>query len=187
MQVVLFLILALILAVPVVVVLLFNMLVRSRNLVEEGWSGIDVQLRRRANLVPALVETVRGYAAHESRVFEAVTRARSAATAADDPAASRVAENGLTAALRQLFALAEAYPDLKADRSFTKLQDQLAEVEDEIQKARRYYNGAVRRLNTQVQQFPSNLVARQFGFEPATFFEIDDPHSRQMPEVSFAA
>ncbi len=159
----------------------------SRNLVEEGWSGIDVQLKRRADLIPNLVETVKGYASHEKGVLEEVTRARAAATSASGLEQKGQAENMLTGALRQLFAVAEAYPDLKADENFRQLQDQLAEVEDEIQKARRYYNGAVRRLNTQCEVFPSNIVASQFRFERAEYFEIEDPHSRELPQVDFGS
>jgi LemA protein len=154
-------------------------------MVEEGWSGMDVQLKRRSDLIPNLVETVKGYAAHEKGVLEEVTRARAEATSASDTEQSQRAENALTSALRQLFAVAENYPDLKADDNFRQLQAQLAEVEDQIQKARRYYNGAVRQLNSFIEIFPSNLVAMQFRFERAEYFEIEDPHSREAPRVSF--
>lgn len=173
-------------AVVVYAILLYNALVRSRAMVEEGWSGIDVQLKRRANLVPNLVETVKGFAVHERGIFEEVTAARERSIAAGDVAAQQQSENGLTHALGRLFAIAEAYPDIKADANFRTLQEQLDAIEDDIQKARRYYNGAVRDLNTRVDQFPSNLVARRFDFRKADFFEIEDPHSRAVPKVEFS-
>jgi LemA protein len=181
----LYILLALVVLILLVVIYLYNRLVSSRNLVEEGWSGIDVQLKRRADLIPNLVETVKGYAGHEKGVLEAVTAARAAATSATGVGDAGKAENMLTASLRQLFAVAEAYPDLKADANFRDLQGQLSEVEDQIQKARRYYNGAVRQLNTQIELFPSNIVASQFRFQRAEYFEIEDPHSREAPKVSF--
>ena len=168
------------------VVAIYNGLVHARNLVEEGWSGIDVQLKRRANLVPNLVETVQGYAAHEQATLEAVVDARRRSLDAGTTPSQADAENGLTAALGRLFALSEAYPELKADAGFRQLQQQLSDVEDDLEKARRYYNGTARKLNTLVEQFPSNLVANQFGFRQATYFEIDDPHHRNVPEVAFA-
>lgn len=168
-------------------VFLYNRLVRSRNMVEEGWSGVEVQLKRRSNLVPNLVETVKGYATHERGVLEEVTKARAEAVAAGGLEARRQAENGLTGAIGRLFAVAEAYPELRADANFRDLQGQLAEIEDQIQKARRYYNGAVRQLNTLVEVFPSNLVAGGFGFRRATYFEIEDPRHREVPAVDFGA
>ena len=185
MSIILYLLLAAVVLIPLYGIVLYNKLVKSRNMVEEGWSGIDVQLKRRADLIPNLVETVKGYVAHEKGVLEEVTRARAAATSAIGVEATRQAENVLTSALRQLFAVAEAYPDLKADGNFQQLQSQLAEVEDNIQKARRYYNGAVRQLNTSVEMFPSNVVASQFRFERAEYFEIEDPHSREVPKLDF--
>lgn len=181
----LFAIIAAAMALALYGILLYNRLVTSRNMVEEGWSGIDVQLKRRADLIPNLLETVRGYADHERGVFEAVTRARAQATAARGPDESCAAENHLTSALRQLFAVAEAYPALQSDRNFRDLQSQLTGIEDQIQTARRYYNGTVRRLNSLVELFPSNLVAARFHFERAVYFEIDDPHSREVPAVRF--
>jgi len=163
----------------------FNGLVQLRNQVQNAWAQIDVQLKRRADLIPNLVETVKGYAGHEKGVLEAVTAARAAATSATGVGETGKAENMLTASLRQLFAVAEAYPDLKADANFRDLQAQLSEVEDQIQKARRYYNGAVRQLNTQIELFPSNIVAAQFRFQRAEYFEIEDPQSREAPKVSF--
>jgi LemA protein len=187
MTIILYVILAVIVLIPLCGIILYNALVRSRNMVEEGWSGIDVQLKRRADLIPNLLETVKGYAAHEKGVFEEVTRARVGAVSAQGPAAAGQAENALTAALGHLFAVAEAYPDLKADDNFRQLQAQLAEIEDAIQKARRYYNGAVRRLNTKVELFPSNVVAQQFRFERGEYFEIEDPSSRAVPKIDFGS
>lgn len=163
----------------------FNRPVRFRNLSREGWSGIDVQLKRRGNLVPNLVETVRGYAGHERAVLDEVTRARAAVQGARGAGETREAENSLTAALGRLLAVAEAYPDLRADADFRSLQEQLAETENMIEKARRYYNGTVRDLNTVIEQFPSNVVASAFGFRQAAFFEIEDPVHRALPQVRF--
>jgi LemA protein len=163
----------------------YNRLVRARNLAAEGWSGIDVQLRRRADLVPNLVRTVKGYAAHERELFERLAEWRGRSLGASGPDAQAVAEQGLGAALRQLLAVAEAYPELKADANFRALQGQLAEVEDELQLARRYYNGAARLLNDLVQSFPSNLVAGGFGFGAAAFFELEAEAPRGTPAVDF--
>jgi LemA protein len=138
-------------------------------------------------LIPNLVETVKGYAAHEKGVLEEVTRARAGATSATSVSASQQAENVFTSALRQLFAVAEAYPDLKADENFQRLQAELAEIEDHIQKSRRYYNGAVRQLNTKVELFPSNIIAAQFKFTQADYFEIEDPTSREVPKIEFGS
>ena len=157
----LYVVLAAVVLIPLYVIYLYNRLVRSRNMVEEGWSGIDVQLKRRADLIPNLVETVKGYASHEKSVLDEVTEARAATSQARSVEGTQQAADMMTAALGRLFAVAEAYPDLKADGNFRQLQSQLAETEDMIQKARRYYNGAVRTLNTLVEQFPSNLVANQ--------------------------
>ena len=179
-------VLAVVAAVIVYGVILFNRLVRSRQMVAEGWSGIDVQLKRRADLVPNLVSTVKGYAAHERTVLAQATELRTAATRVPegDVAARAAAESKLTAAIGKLMALAEAYPDLKASDNFLDLQKQLATIEDEIQMARRYYNGAARNLNVLVLSFPSNLVAGSFGFRQRDFFEIDDA-DRAVPGVTF--
>lgn len=163
----------------------YNRLVRGRNLVEEAWSGIDVQLKRRHDLIPNLVETVKGYATHEKQIFEDVARMRSASISASGVAEKATAENGLTGALRQLFAVAEAYPDLKANQNFLQLQENLNTVESELQMARRYYNGAVRNQNILVESFPSNLVANMFAFQKAAFFEIEDATERAVPKVQF--
>ena len=179
-------VLAVIVVVAIFGIALFNRLVKSRQMAEEGWSGIDVQLKRRADLVPNLVSTVKGYAAHERQVLEQATALRAAAgkVPEGDVAARARAEGELSAAIGRLMALAEAYPDLKASDNFLDLQKQLAGIEDEIQMARRYYNGAARNLNVLVQSFPSNLVAGLFGFHEREFFEIGDA-DRAVPEVAF--
>ena len=158
----------------------FNRLVRHRNLVREAWSGIDVQLKRRHDLVPALVESVRGHAAFERGVLEEVTRLRGGAPASR---ALQDGENALTTQLRGLLAVAEAYPQLRAADSFLALQRQLAEVENHLQMARRYYNGTVRDYNTAVESFPSNLVAGGFGFGLLEFFQVESAVERTVPEV----
>jgi LemA protein len=179
--------LAALIALSVFAIVLYNGLVKKRQMVEEGWSGIDVQLKRRANLIPNLVETVKGYASHEKEALEAVTRMRTAAASMpkDDVAGRAKAEGALGQALGRLFAVAEAYPDLKANQNFSDLHQSLDEVEDAIQMARRYYNGAVRNLNVAVESFPSNLVANQFKFEKAEYFEIEDEADRAVPKVEF--
>jgi LemA protein len=171
-------------ALAVVTLVIYNGLVQLKVRAESAWSDIDVQLKRRHDLVPNLVETVKGYATHESGTFEAVVNARSRAMGAQSPAARAEAENMLTGALKSLFALAEAYPQLRAAESFGQLQQQLAGIEDAIQNARRYYNAVVRDLNTKIQQFPSNLIARTFGFREREFFEISEAESA-VPRVSF--
>jgi LemA protein len=183
----LWIVLAIVVAIAVAIAVLYNRLVKARQMAAEGWSGIDVQLKRRADLVPNLVETVKGYAVHERDLFTEVTRLRSEVAAVDE---GDVADRGrlegmLSAALGRLLALAEAYPALKADGNFRDLQSELAKVEDDIQMARRYYNGATRNLNVAVQSFPSNLVASTFGFGTRNFFELDDAGDRAVPEVSF--
>jgi len=170
-----------------VFVLLFNRLVRLRNETEAGWANIDVQLKRRNDLIPNLVETVKGYAAHERGTLDAVVRARGAAVAAQTPESRAQAEGQLTQALRGLFALAESYPDLKASANFQALQASLGEIEDAVQSARRYFNAVVRDLNTAIEIFPSNLVAGFFQFRERAYFELDRPEERQVPKVSFGA
>jgi LemA protein len=179
-------ILWLIIAVIVVVVIaMYNGLVKLRVQCDNAWSDIDVQLKRRYDLVPNLVETVKGYAAHEKGTLEGVIAARNAAMSAEGPAAKAGAENMLTSALRQVFALAEAYPQLRAVESFTQLQGTLNQLEDSIQNARRYYNAVVRDLNTKIAEFPSNLIANMFNFKPREFFEVSAPAEREAPKVSF--
>jgi LemA protein len=164
----------------------YNRFVKQRNLVQESWRQIDVELTRRHDLVPNLVETVKGYAAHERGTFEAVTAARAAASSPGaTPAQQAQQENMLTGALRQLFAVAEAYPDLKASALFQQLQSQLAEIEDRIAAGRRFYNANVRALNTRVQSFPSAVIASMFHFTAAEYFEANDPEVRAVPQVSF--
>jgi LemA protein len=170
-----------------VAVVAYNRLVGLTQRSGEAWSDVDVQLKRRTDLVPNLVETVRGYAAHERGTLDAVVRARGAAAGAQTPEARARAEGQLTDALRQLFALAEAYPDLKASQSFQSLQQSLAQIEDDIQSSRRYYNAVVRDLNTAVDSFPSNLVASFFRFVKRAYFELDRPDDRQVPRVTFGS
>lgn len=180
-------ILALIIAVIGYVIILYNTLVKNRQMVREGWSGISVQLQRRSDLIPNLLETVKGYMGHENEVLENVTSLRARAQAIGDahPAQRAQAEGLLGMALGRLMAVAEAYPDLKASSNFKDFQDALEETEDKLQLARRYYNGAVRGFNTLVEQFPSNLVAGQFRFQQAEYFEMEDPAARAAPKVSF--
>ncbi len=180
------------LAIVVVVIgyaiVLYNTLVRQRQMVEEGWSGIDVQLKRRFDLIPNLMETVKGYMGHERETLEAVTNARAAVQGAQGagPEQRAQAEGVLSAALGRLIAVAEAYPDLKANTNFLEFQQALQTVEDEIQMSRRYYNGAVRNLNVTVESFPSNIVANLFRFIKAQYFELDDAGERQAPQVKFS-
>jgi len=162
----------------------FNGLVRLRNQSEEAFSDIDVQLKRRHDLIPNLVETVKGYAAHERQVFENVTAARSAATAAHGPEAQAQAENQLTGALRQLFAVAEAYPDLKANQNFLSLQEELSATEGRVAYARQFYNDSVLTYNTGIQKFPASIIAGRMGFKPREYFEAEEG-SRDAPTVQF--
>ena len=154
----------------------YNGLVTLKVRVEEAWSDITVQLKRRADLIPNLVETVKGYATHEKEVFERVTEARTAVmdATAKGPKATAAAENQFEGALKSLFAVAEAYPQLRATENFQQLNNELVDTEDKIQAARRFYNGGVRDLNTKIQQFPSNLIAGMFGFVKREFFEVED-------------
>ena len=168
----------------------YNGLVKLRNRVKEAWSDIDVQLKRRYDLIPNLVNAVKGYASHEKDVFENVTKARNMAVQAEqagDVAGAARAENMLSGALKSLFAVAEAYPDLKANQNFLDLQAQLTDTENKIQAARRFYNGNVRDFNTKQEVFPANLVAGMFGFEAAEFFEVEDEAQRAVPEVDFSS
>jgi LemA protein len=171
----------------VAIVTVYNKLVGLHQRSEEAWSDIDVQLKRRTDLVPNLIETVKGYAAHERGTLDQVVRARGAAVAAQTPEARAQAENQLTGALRQLFALAEAYPDLKANEHFRELQGSLGQIEETIQSSRRYYNAVVRDLNTTIESFPSNQIALFFRFVKRQYFELDRPEDRQVPRVSFGS
>ncbi len=166
-------------------VILFNRLVRLRNMVREGWSGIDVQLKRRTDLIPNLVETVKSYAAHERGLLEDVTRQRASSMAATGVESQASAAQALSGSLGRLLALAEAYPQLKADQNFLELQKQLADTEDQIQMARRYYNGAARNLNIAVQSFPAVLIAGPLGFREQPFFELENRAEGQAPQISF--
>ena len=163
----------------------YNGLVSRKNLVEEGWSGIDVQLKRRADLIPNLIETVKGYAAHEDKLFRDIAELRAKSITGGTVGEQSAVGQAMSAALGKLFAVAEAYPELKADANFRDLQDKLSGIEDEIQLSRRYYNGSVRNLNTMIESFPSNFVANQFKFQKAEFFEIGDPVAREVPKVDF--
>ena len=157
----------------------YNSLVTLKVRVDEAWSDITVQLKRRLDLIPNLVETVKGYAKHESGVFEAVTAARANALNAKGVKETAASENQFEGALKSLFAVAEAYPDLKANTSFTQLQQELVDTEDKIQASRRFYNGGVRDLNTKIQMFPSNIVAGMFGFKVREFYELDAAEQKQ--------
>ena len=171
--------------VLLLLIVLYNRLVRLRNMVREGWSGIDVQLKRRANLIPNLVETVKGYMGHERDLLEKVTQLRSQSLQTGDLGEKQRVESALTGGLARLFAVAEGYPELKANQNFQDLQSQLSEIEDQIQLARRYYNGTVRNLNIAIESFPGNLVAEWFAFQTVEFFEIEDPGDRVVPKVGF--
>lgn len=184
--IVLVVVIALVVVVGLWLVATYNGLVRLRNLVQESWRQIDVELHRRHDLIPNLVETVKGYAAHERAVFDEVTAARAAAaTPGAGPAQQAGQENALTAALGRLFAVAEAYPVLRASENFAQLQTELATTEDRIAAGRRFYNANVRTLNTKVESFPANLVAGPFGFTRAEYFEVTDPAVRSAPAVDF--
>jgi len=180
-----YVVLALIVVLVLWVITIYNRLVKFKNMVKEGWSGIDVQLKRRANLIPNLIETVKGYMGHERGVLENVTALRTESMNAGKPGEKGKVEGLLGTALGKLFAVAENYPDLKANQNFIELQDSLGEVEEQIQLSRRYYNGAVRNLNVLIESFPSNIVARMFAFIQAEFFELQDDADRAVPEVKF--
>jgi LemA protein len=186
---ILWVVLAILVVVAIAGVVSYNRFVSQRQLIRDAWANIDTELRRRYDLIPNLVETVRGYASHERETFENVTRARAAATAATgSPAAQAAAEGPLVAALRQLLAVAEAYPDLKANQNFLALQSELANTEDRLQTSRRFYNANVRDYNERVKQFPSVLIASMFGFKEEEFFEIEEAmREAGAPQVSFGA
>jgi len=168
----------------VFVIVTYNAFIRLKNLCENAWSDVDVQLKRRYDLIPNLVNTVKGYASHERGVFENVTKARAEATTAKTPGEQSKAENMLTGALRQLFAVAENYPELKANTNFLNLQDNLSQIEGDIQNARRYYNAVVRDNNIKVESFPSNVIASIFSFKKREFFEMEEGE-RAVPKVEF--
>ncbi len=172
-------------AVAIAVVAIYNSLIRLRVQCDNAWADIDVQLKRRYDLIPNLIETVKGYASHERKTLEDLVNARNRAMSAQGPAAKGEAEGVLTQALKSLFALAEAYPQLRAVESFTQLQGSLNQIEDAVQNARRYYNAVVRDLNTRIAQFPSNLIADFFAFRAREFFELTAAAEREVPRVSF--
>lgn len=169
-----------------IIAMAYNRLVRLRQNAREAWSAIDTELRRRYDLIPNLVETVKGYATHERETLEAVIAARNAAAANTGPPESQArTENALTNTLGRLFALSESYPELKANANFQQVQAELSGTEDRISQARRFYNANVRELNTAVESFPSSLIAGQFGFSPEQYFEMDDPAAREPVRVNF--
>ena len=175
-----------VLVIAAMVIGLFNGLVRTRNACDESWADIDTELRRRYDLIPNLVETVKGYAAHEKETLDRVIKARNVAMAnTGSPASQAKDENVLVGALRQLFALAEAYPNLKANENFLNLQEQLANTEDRIQRSRRFYNANVRDLSNRIGTFPSNVIANTFGFARREYFEIEDAVVREPVRVQF--
>jgi LemA protein len=179
------LLIVIIVAVLMYVMVAYNGMIKMRNQVKEAWSDIDVQLKRRYNLIPNIVETVKGYAAHEEGVFTKVTEARANAINATNVKDQGNAENMLAGALKSLFAVAEAYPDLKANENFMQLQNELVDTEDKIQSARRFYNSIVRDFNTKIQQFPAKIIAQVFAFKSEEFFEIGNEEEKKVVQVSF--
>jgi LemA protein len=185
-MVIVIIIVVLLLLAGLIYVLLRNSLINLNQRVGESWSGIDVQLKRRHDLVPNLVESVKGYATHESETFEKVTQARAAAMQASGPAEAGQAEGQLTAALGGLRVVAEQYPQLRATENFQQLQRQLSELEDEIQASRRIYNSNVQQFNTRIQQFPASIPAKQMGYAEKEYFAITEAGEREAPQVSFS-
>jgi LemA protein len=181
----LWIVLAIVVVLVIVVIVTYNGLIRSRNQVENAWSQIDVQLKRRIDLIPNLVETVKGYAAHEKETLDAVIRARNAAmSASSDPHAQAAADNQITGALRQLFALSEAYPDLKANQNFLALQEELTSTEGRVAYARQFYNDSVLNYNNKLQQFPTVIFANMLKFDKREYFEADES-ARDVPKIGF--
>ena len=185
MTTILYIIIGIIILIGLWLVGVFNSLIRLRHRTNEAWSDIDVQLKRRHNLIPNLVETVKGYAKHEKGLFEKVTEARAGAVNAKGVEAKGQAENVLTNTLKTLFAVAENYPDLKANANFLELQRELSDTENKVQAARRFYNGNVRDMNIRVKSFPSRIVAGMFNFKKRDFFEIEEAEERKVPKVEF--
>src|SRR4051794_10734078 len=183
--------LAVIIIIVVVVILVligivtYNGLVRTRNRVDEAWSQIDVQLKRRHDLIPNLIETVKGYATHERETLDSVVQARNQAVTASSPGQQGQAENALTQTLGRLFALAESYPDLKANQNFLELQEELTATEDKVSYARQFYNDSVKSFNTRIQSIPSKFFAGPMGYTPRQYFEIDTAADREVPKVQF--
>ena len=184
-QIMTYIILGIIAIVLLYLITSYNNLIKKKNLVEEGWSSIDVQLKRRSNLIPNILSSVKGYMSHEKNLFEEITELRSQSDAADNVIDQGKAESSLSGSLMNLFAVAENYPELKANENFLDLQKQLQEIENEIQMARRYYNGTVRNNNVLVESFPSNIIANSFNFGKFDFFEIEDPDIKEVPKVEF--
>ena len=182
-------VLVIIAAIVLYAIILYNRLVKNRQMTHEGWSGIEVQLKRRSDLIPNLLEAVKGYMGHEKETLSEITELRARAqTLGEDQVGERAKVEGLlSGALGRLFALAENYPDLKASQNFIDFQDALEDTENKLEMARRYYNGTVRDLNVMVEQFPSNLIAGQFGFTQREFFELEDEGDRAVPQVSFGS
>lgn len=185
MSIILWIVVAIVVIVVLWIIAAFNGLVTLKNRAKEAWADIDVQLKRRYDLIPNLVETVKGYAAHEKEVFEKVTQARASAMNAQGTAASAEAENALSGTLKSLFAVAENYPDLKASQNFLALQNELTDTEDKIQASRRFYNTNVRDLNIKIQSFPANIIASSFGFKPMDLFGTDNSAEREPVAVRF--
>lgn len=178
-------IVAVVLALGFYVVGIYNRLIKLRTNVGEAWSGIDVQLKKRYDLIPNLIETVKGFASHERETFESVTKARTVAMGASGVLDQQAAENQLTRALSGLFAVAERYPDLKSNTNFLQMQQDLSAVEQDIERSRRYYNGTVRDQNILIDSFPSNVIANSFGFQKSAFFELESESERAVPKVDF--
>ncbi len=168
------------------VVVIYNSFIKGKNLIKEAWSGIDVQLKRRYSLIPNLVEAVKGYSKHEKDLFEKITSLRNQTIKLNDIGTKAKTESELSGTIKNLFAVAEGYPDLKASRNFLDLQKQLSEIEEQIQYARRYYNGTVRNYNIRVESIPSNIIAAIFGFKQEQYFEITLATEKEIPEVKFA-
>ena len=184
-MVVLIVIVVVIVILVLIFVTMYNGLVRLRNRVDNAWSQIDVQLKRRHDLIPNLVETVKGYAKHEAETLEKVVQARNMAMNAQGVAATAQAENVLTGALKSLFALSEAYPDLKANTNFLELQEELTSTEDRVAYSRQFFNDTVLKYNNKIQTIPSNIIAGMFNFTAREFFEVDEPEARETPKVQF--
>ncbi len=188
MSTALWVILGIIFVLIIVIISMYNGLIRLKNRVDEAWSDIDVQLKRRYDLIPNLIETVKGYATHERETLEKVVQARNAAMSmqnSSDIDGKLQAENALSSTLKSIFALSESYPDLKANQNFLELQKELSDTENKIQASRRFYNGNVRDFNTKLQVFPTNIIARQLGFSSRKFFEIEEAAQRENIEVKF--
>ncbi|HRY91253.1 MAG TPA: LemA family protein [Candidatus Gracilibacteria bacterium] len=181
----LLIILAVIVVIAFAIIGVYNSLIQLKNKVEEGWADIDTQLKRRYDLIPNMVEAVKGYAKHEKGTFEEVTKARNMAMKATDPEEKAQAENMLSGALKTLFAVAENYPELKANQNFMDLQQTMKEIEEHIQLSRRYYNATVRDFNTKLEVFPNNVIAGMLGFQKRKFFEIEKAEERENVKVSF--